>query len=68
MYQSRIASLLNPAEKLDPRHIEAYMRVGCTTLDGLSARQFAHEVVIARQCVRDGDPALTEYLARSYGL
>lgn len=54
--------------KYDPRHIEAYMRLEHSTLDGLSARQFAAEVEIARQCLDHADEEESEALALSYGL
>lgn len=67
-YTARIAALLNPADTIDPRHVEAYMRVEHSTLDGLSARRFASEVVIARQCIRDGGRDMAERIAQSFGL
>lgn len=67
-YTDRIAALLNPISGLDPRHVEAYMRVGYPTLDHLSVRQFAHEVKVACDCIRDGGTDMAERIAQSYGL
>lgn len=68
MYRARIAALLNPVDNIDPRHIEAYMRVEHSTLDGLSPRQFAAEVVLARKCIREGGKDMAERIAQSFGL
>lgn len=67
-YTDRISALLNPVDNIDPRHIEAYMRVGHSTLDGLSVRQFAAEVVLARDCIREGGVEMAERIAKSFGL
>lgn len=67
-YTARISALLNPIEGIDPRHIEAYMRVEHTTLDGLNPRRFAAEVCLARQCVREGGRDMAERIAQSFGL
>jgi hypothetical protein len=53
---------------IDPRHIEAYMRLGHSTLDGLSRRQFIDEVQIGVQCILSDGVANAESLAKSYGL
>ena len=63
-YQQRIADI---APYADPRHIEAFMRCECGTLDGLSDETFRNEALIGRQCAQR-DPFLAEKLARSYGL
>lgn len=71
LYQQRIRLRLaetGHVGKYDPRHIEAYMRLEHSTLDGLSARQFADEVEVSRQCVDAGGSADAENLALSYGL
>lgn len=52
----------------DPRHVEAYMRLEHSTLDGLSAAQFRSEVAMAAECIRAGGVADAEGLALSYGL
>lgn len=67
-YAARIAALLNPSEGIDPRHVEAYMRVEHSTLDRLSPRQFAAEVVLARECVREGGIDMAERVACSFGI
>ena len=64
-YTERIKALA-PAH--DPRHIEAYMRVGCGTLDGLADWQFRDEVSIAKQCIAVEGPLFAESIAKSYGL
>lgn len=52
----------------DPRHIEAYMRLEHSTLDGLSVEQFRSEVATSAACIREGGTDDAEALARSYGL
>ena len=54
--------------RFDVRHIEAWMRLEHSTLDGLSRGQFTSEVRIAAECVEAGPLADSESLARSYGL
>jgi uncharacterized lipoprotein YmbA len=54
--------------KYDPRHVEGYMRLEHSTLDGLSARQFNQEIEIARQCVDTAGVTESELLAQSFGL
>jgi hypothetical protein len=53
---------------LDVRHVEAYMRAGHPTLDGLSASEFRAEVRFALLCVEAAGPRAAEDLARSYAL
>ncbi len=65
MYAATIRAL---APTHDPRHIEAYMRLKYSTLDGLSKDEFEREVAIASECVRLGGKPMAERLARSYGL
>lgn len=65
MYRETIKSL---APKHDPRHIEAYMRVEHSTLDGLSRQQFAAEVRVAAQCVDEGGIEMAERIAKSFGM
>ena len=55
-------------ETLDPRHVEAYIRLVHPTLDGLSATAFRAEVAIACQCVIDDGIDNAESCARSFGL
>lgn len=52
----------------DPRHIEAWMLIEHSTLDGLSREQFAAEVEVALQCVASSTESENESLAVSYGL
>lgn len=52
----------------DPRHVEAYMRLGYSTLDGMSRQQFAREVRIGVVCAREDGIQNAEALAKTYGL
>lgn len=63
-YQQRIKEL---APSYKPAQIEAFMRVGHSTLDGLSPSQFRAEVRLACKCV-DADPAMASRIAASFGL
>ncbi len=54
--------------RYDPRHIEAYMRLECGTLDGMSAFTFSVEVRLAAECIDAGGMAAAESLALSYAL
>ena len=49
LYSDRIRTF---AGGHDPRHIEGYMRLQYSSLDGLDAATFAREVMIARECRR----------------
>lgn len=53
---------------VDPRHIEGYMRVEHSTLDGLSSKQFRREVEIGIACVDADGYINAERNARSFGL
>lgn len=56
---------------IDPRHVEAYMRLKFGTLDGLSRQQFLEEVIEAERDIltaRKIDADMPEQLAQSYGL
>lgn len=53
--------------EVDPRHVEAYMRLQHSTLDGLSAVQFNYEVRLFAGVVMTELPD-AELLAQSYGL
>lgn len=64
-YTNRIRAL---APTCDPRHVEAYMRCECGTLDRLSPQRFVSEVGIAVSCIREGGLDMAERLAKSYGL
>lgn len=65
MYQQRIAVIVGP--KVDPRHVEAYMRDARGTLDGLSSGQFRAEALSAASLVRS-DRQMAERLAQCLGL
>jgi hypothetical protein len=65
---SGYAELIQRTEPtLDPRHVEAYMRLQYGTLDHLDRATFEREVRVAADCVRF-DAQGAEDLARSYGL
>ena len=65
MYQTMIQKL---APSYDPRHIEAFMRSECGTLDRLSPSRFRTEVKYAVACIEQGGKDLAERIAKSYGL
>lgn len=52
----------------DPRHVEAYMRLAYSTLDGLSLEQFHAEVALGVRCIEYDGRENAECLARSFGL
>lgn len=64
-YQRRIAERTTD---VDPRHIEAWMRLEHPTLDGLSAAGFEHEIDLAVMAIATAAPAESEALAASFGL
>jgi len=71
MYQDSIKEQLEKMGyegKYDPRHIEAYMRLDHSTLDGLSKKQFTYEVEVCRRCVDFEGAEEAEALAKTYGL
>ncbi len=51
---------------MNPKLIEAWMRLDHPCLDGLDKDQFAEEVAIAIACVKR-EPETSAKLARSYG-
>ena len=53
---------------MDPRHIEAYMRIEHSTLDNLSRAQFRAEVGLCIQCVLAGGEVAAEEAAQSFAL
>jgi hypothetical protein len=67
MIRERLASM-GYIGKYDPRHIEAYMRLEHSTLDGLSYAQFNKEIKTSMECVNLDGTENAESLARSYGL
>jgi hypothetical protein len=74
-YAARIASTLEEqglceiaGERFFPHHIEAYMRLEHSTLDGLDEEQFVDEVLLACEAILVGGTFDAEALARSFGL
>jgi hypothetical protein len=63
-YRSQIREI---APAYDPRHIEAFMRVEHSTLDGLTPSRFRSEVKIAAMCVDEGGKENAELIAKSFG-
>jgi len=53
--------------EIDPRQVEAYLRLAYRTLDHLTADQFRREIRMSIACI-DADPQGAEGLATSYGL
>jgi hypothetical protein len=69
-YYERIKGYLSllGREQVDPRHVEAYMRLEHPTLDGLTKYGFTQEVKIALQCIDASTPEDNESCAQSFGL
>ena len=69
-YYDRIREIVAAAGAIgtDPRHVEAWMRLEHSTLDGLSVDGFRREVIIALECIKCSPFAENEALAVSYGL
>jgi hypothetical protein len=64
-----VARLVRMGRKeVDPRHVEAYMRLEHPTLDGLTKYGFTQEMKIALQCIDASTPEDNESCARSFGL
>ena len=63
-YQRLIATITT----VEPRHIEAWMRLEYPTLDGLSREEFRDAVYEAIRAWREAGPDGSEALARSFGL
>lgn len=61
----RVAPSYEP--RYDVRHVEAYMRVGHPTLDGLPMWRFSEEVAIAISAIDQGGTIMAEQLAQSFG-
>lgn len=70
MYRKAIERILKliGRDYVDPRHVEAYMRLEHKTLDELSIAEFRHEVELASCCVQADGHVKAEELAKSYGL
>ena len=64
-WQQRIGNYCHA--DIQPRHVEAYMRLEHGTLDKLSAAQFRRSIIEAEQCVV-ADHNMAERLAQSYGI
>ena len=64
-YQRRITERTHD---VDPRHVEAWMRLEHPTLDGLSAAELEHEIDLAAALVVAAGPTESEALAASFGL
>jgi hypothetical protein len=54
--------------EIDPRHIEAFMRLQYGTLDHLSRQTFAAEAKLGVECIQEGGLEMAEQCAQSYGL
>lgn len=70
MYQDTIRQELARLGRpdVDPRHVEAFMRLQYGTLDHLSRAEFRRETAIGVGCVDEGGEDGAESLAASYGL
>jgi hypothetical protein len=64
-YQDAIAAI---APGLDPRQVEAWMRLEHSTLDGLAPERFTSEVRVALACIAEAGSDESEALAASFGL
>jgi hypothetical protein len=64
-YAGKISQIA-PSE--DPRHVEAWLRLGNQPLDRLTGAQFERDVAIAVNAMRRKPRALSETLARDVGL
>ena len=64
-YQRRIAPR---TRDVDPRHVEAWMRLEHPTLDGLSRAEFEREIDLAVAAIATAGAADSEALAASFGL
>lgn len=54
--------------KYDERHVEAFIRIEHSTLDGLSLKQFENEIKIAIECINEVGTKESEKYALSFGL
>ena len=71
MYQKKIREILalqGYIGKYNSRHIEGYMRLEHSCLDGLSKQAFINDVETCRQCVENDGIINAESLAKSFGL
>jgi hypothetical protein len=65
IYQKMIKEI---APEYDPRHIEAYMRLQYSTLNGLSYEIFRHEINVGVECIKMAGVESAEQCAQSFGL
>jgi len=70
MYQKMIKEILKRLDRgyMDPRHVEAYMRLLHGTLDGISQEQLDRSARLCSSCVQAEGIRKAEELAQSYGL
>ena len=70
MLQKEIATHLSSLKRteIQPRYIEAYMRIEHPTLDALSKSQFRKEILISIACFDIDGIDNAEALALSFGL
>jgi hypothetical protein len=70
MYQQMIREELARIGRLgvDPRHVEGFLRIEHSTLDGLDVATFRREVKVACECIDAAGRDISERLARSYAL
>ena len=66
-YENIIRTIVKSVE-VDPRHVEAYIRLEWGTLQYLSFGQFVTEVGTAIESIAANGYAKAEALAKSYGL
>jgi hypothetical protein len=69
-YQEIITDILEKhgVRGVDPRHVEAWMRVEHPTLDALVNWQWEKEVALSVACIKEAGIEDSEALAQSYGL
>jgi hypothetical protein len=60
--------IVEQTREVDPRHVEAWMRLEHPTLDGLSSAEIEREIDIAMATIATAGPAASEALAASFGL
>lgn len=66
-HRSIIAKGLVP-QGIDPRHVEAYIRLNHSTLNHLDWPEIRREVRIALGCIKHGGMEQAESCAQSFGL
>jgi hypothetical protein len=73
VYQEKIREILrrlvgSESDKVDLRHVEAWIRANHATLDGLSDVEFEQETILAYRIAVIVMRSTSETLARSFGL